>query len=733
MKALQKRRIEVDPRYQLQQAYLSIQDIFDAIVELVTNADDRYQHLGIDGVIEIEVQRQRKENSILRVRDFADGLTDSDMTKKLARRGGRVSGLETGESVRGTNSRGAKDIAALGSVTFDSIAQDDYYHRCQIEGANFTPFESQPVTAQIRTDLAINDGTGTLVTIELDQRIKVPQHKTLVQQIESLVPLREVLRDPHRDVSVRDVNADREDVLRPSEWEGKERVKKTLEIPGYPGATAKLTIKRSKSQFERQRGKFRQGAIVVQSTHAVHEATLFDDKLDHDPHAAWFFGKLICPYVDTLWNSYDDAQEENLPTDTKNPMPVFDPNRRAGMTKDHPFVQALFGEALKLLRPLVEEERKRAEGQMASVENHSTRKRLDKLEDAAAKFMEQQQDDEDLMRDPKDTDQTSQLKQKGYSLNPPFIQAVVGQRQKMWLNIHQEAFPGLSPGSSVQIHTFSEEIKSDKQICGLAIHPTQTEILQAAWTIRALSATQATGVRVRCGSIVAETFVEVFSTIADKYRDVDKLMFSRKQARLVARGPKKGVVLLAPIALVPQRTEFEATCDSVFDILGQQVLVPSAEKGVAECRFAVKGQRENAFGTLTARVAGQETSIKLQTVPPKGSSISIKVRDIDLGNQRYMWSGNTLELQIAARHPSLSRYLGAESDDFPGQSERHFRLLLAEIVADAVCGKIIERREKVGLYDDEQQDWNQFYAEFSSLMTRFLPIAHKLVLPDAEV
>jgi hypothetical protein len=209
-------------------------------------------------------------------------------------------------------------------------------------------------------------------------------------------------------------------------------------------------------------------------------------------------------------------------------------------------------------------------------------------------------------------------------------------------------------------------------------------------------------------------------------------MFSRKQARVTAGGKKKTVVLLAPIALVPQSTEFEVKCDEGFEILGQRILVPSADTQVAQCRLVVRSRKENVFGTLTARVAGEEASIRLQTVPPKGSSISIKVRDIDLGNQRYMWRGSTLELQIAARHPSLARYLGRESDGFPGQDKKHFRLLLAEIVGDAVCGKIIERREKAGAYDDEQQDWNQFYAEFSSLMTRFLPTAHKLVLPDAE-
>ena len=224
MQALATRQIEADARYQLQQAFLSIQDVFDAVVELVTNADDRYQRLGIDGVIEIEVQRQRlSRNSILHVRDFADGMTDSDMGSKLARRGGRVSGLEAGEKVRGTSSRGAKDVAALGRVTFDSIAQDGRYHRCQIEGADFTPFESQPVTSRIRKELGLPKGTGTLVTIEVESRHKIPRHDNLVRKIERLVPLREIFRDTRREVVVRDLNGNRQDTLKAPKWEGKFR------------------------------------------------------------------------------------------------------------------------------------------------------------------------------------------------------------------------------------------------------------------------------------------------------------------------------------------------------------------------------------------------------------------------------------------------------------------------------------------------------------------------------
>ncbi len=48
-----------DRRSVMQQARLAIRDIYDAIVELVTNSDDRYQHLNVDGTIEIVVERGR--------------------------------------------------------------------------------------------------------------------------------------------------------------------------------------------------------------------------------------------------------------------------------------------------------------------------------------------------------------------------------------------------------------------------------------------------------------------------------------------------------------------------------------------------------------------------------------------------------------------------------------------------------------------------------------------------
>ena len=50
-------------------------------------------------------------------------------------------------------------------------------------------------------------------------------------------------------------------------------------------------------------------------------------------------------------------------------------------------------------------------------------------------------------------------------------------------------------------------------------------------------------------------------------------------------------------------------------------------------------------------------------------------------------------LLVSARHKSLSRYLGPEPD-FEGQISAHFRVILAEIVAESVCRKSLTLEAK---------------------------------------
>ena len=730
-KAIIKRKVELDgTRRLIQDSRLAIRDLFDAIVELVTNADDRYQILNIAGRIEIELLRRRAtgDPTTLRVRDFADGMASDVMMQKIGRTGGRVSGLERGLAVRGTNSRGAKDIAALGKVTFESIAQDGRLHKCSItQNFDFELFESAEITFGERKRLGIAEGTGTLVTIKIDPSRRIPNAQNLRKNLSRLVALRDILNDSRRQVYLKDGGKTSIRIESPP-LGGKDRLKESFGIPGYPDARAKLTIKRTSEALEREQQRFRRGGILVKSRHAVHEATLFDKDLETDPHALRFFGRLTCDYIDHLWNDFDKRVEERAGDDPRNPTPILDPSRRSGLTREHPFAKALFAEALKRLRPLIEEERQRAEKERATIESRATRKRLDALEQAATRFMERFGAEQESSRDPEGASGRL-FQERGYNLSPPFAQIVQGHSIRCCLRIKQSVFPEIESGAAVQVDCLTDEVAVDKRFAPLQPHAVEEDVLQATWKLTGVRPTPATGMVVRIGPVSVECMVEVLESEADRYSDIDALQFQKQRYRLKLGGNRKRVQILAPIALISDPGRVEVSVDnSRFRLSGDPMFHPRENLGVAMCdlRIGVTGTEETS-GIITARIENEEATAEVFAVQPLGAGIKINLEDIRFGNQRYRWRQNVLE--IAARHPALQRYLGPPPE-FEGQDAKHFRVVLAEVIADAVCARLISDNVRANPGEYEDADWDHFYAEYSRLITNFLPDAHKLQVPS---
>ncbi len=127
--------IQTDKRYVQHNRGHAITDVYDGLVELLTNADDSYGRLYAQnkrsedgGDILIECHEQRKSQpSILVVRDKAEGMSSDDMQRCLLTIGKYSS--ESGS--RGYMGRGAKDCTALGDVTFSSI-KDERYYQCRL-------------------------------------------------------------------------------------------------------------------------------------------------------------------------------------------------------------------------------------------------------------------------------------------------------------------------------------------------------------------------------------------------------------------------------------------------------------------------------------------------------------------------------------------------------------------------------------------------------------------------
>ena len=567
------------------------------------------------------------------------------------------------------------------------------------------------------------------MTIEIDKRHSVPQHDTLRQMIPALVQLRDVLRSPDRRIILRDLTKKRQHELHAPLYEGTRRVAATFSVPGYEGATAKLTIFRSKERFETGPERFRRGGILIKSKHAVHQATLFDPGLESDTHAEWFYGRLVCDFIDDLWNDWDERFQDDLPPTPENPNIILDPNRKAGLTRDHPFVKALFAEALTRLRPLVDEERRRSEGQRTELESKATRKRLDKLEKAAMAFMEEHEEVE-VSTDPTDLVTGSHFREQGYSLNPPFAKVVRGHSQKYWLNVHQERFPAVELGETVQVKALSNEIAAP-QFATLEKHARQDGVVQAVFSVKAEAATPATGIQVLVGPIVADAALEVVETETDLYADVTELKFKHKRYKIRSDTGRKKVQILAPIGQVSEPTRLDVSIDQAgLKVSGDCMLVPKPRFGIAVSDFTLKTNGATEAGAFNIRASLGEAVAETKAVveAPPGAGLSIKIEDIELGNQRYQWKGNLLE--IAAHHPSLERYLGTKAEGFTGQEDKHFRVLIAEIVTDAVCSKSLDYQIRQAPYDWEGQDWFAYYAEWSKLTTEFGPIAHEIQVPD---
>ena len=691
MPAVKRRQLEVASRRVVQDAKLAIRDVYDAIVELVTNSDDRYQILGIAGRVEIELGRRgRGQSSILRVRDFADGMTTDQMNRKLGRIGGRVSGMEEGKAVRGTNSRGAKDIAALGKVTFESIAGDGRMHTCRIfPNMEYEADNSRKVTPAVRKHLGIAEGTGTVVTIEIEPSHRIPKIDTLVPNVARLVRLRDIVWQKQTTLVARGLKG-KDRVVSLHRPAGKKRVSKAFRIPGYSGATAKLLIYRARKKFPSERNRFRRGGILVKSRHAIHEATLFDRSLEWDPHAQWFYGRLTCEAIDDLWNEYDERQARGESHPPENPVPILDPSRKSGLIPDHPFVATLYERALTLLRPLVEEERTREQRERArTVESQKTRKRLDALEKAANQFMDDFSD-EDTSRDPKGKERGSQFQIHGYSLSPQYAQVVREQSFKCWLTVRSKAFPEIGEGEPVEVECLTDDIRAELPTVPLEAVEAQEGALRATWSVKALEATAATGLEARVGPIKAESTIAVLASEAERYADVDELQFERKSYR-IRGGSRRSIRLVAPMALARsagREFDLELSSDD-FRISGPRRLVLSATFGIAVCKLTVAVLDDDAAPTrVTARLGKHEAETELRAAAAAGAGIVIKLEDVDHGALRYRWNRNVLE--IGARHPSLKRYLGPKSEQYPGQDELLFRVLLAEVVAEALCARRLQ-------------------------------------------
>jgi hypothetical protein len=435
------RKLQYADRVAIQQADQAIRkDVMRALVEIITNANDSYSRLeqsggSSSGEMIIEVQRRHK-NSMIRVMDFAEGMTDKRMDKVVGTYGEATSGLKEDQHVRGMWGRGLKDsIFGLGYGHVRSF-KGSYFYSCSLLLKKGIPtFDlDEPVYASLalREKYGIPEGNGTIIEITVARDdVKMPQFNNLRNYLQRHFELRPIMSNPKRTIKLREIGADgklrQENELSYKSPIGEKILSEKIKIEGFP-ASAKLDVFRSAIQLSTrgEEGDYADGGLLVISRDIVISLTML--KFENDPYAGYFYGSISCDYLHDL---------------LKNDEPVLTATRD-GINWTHPFAKALKLAVESKLEPIIQAEREHAIHDEQTKLDKKLRQKIDRalheLNTIALTELREQRDT---------TGRQIELPESGIGFFPERMYVQTGQVATLILRVSAEGKPSNATASII--------------------------------------------------------------------------------------------------------------------------------------------------------------------------------------------------------------------------------------------------------------------------------------------
>ncbi|HEY6767270.1 MAG TPA: hypothetical protein VI386_21130 [Candidatus Sulfotelmatobacter sp.] len=728
----------------------AIKDVFDALVELITNCDDSYHRI-FKGVQRNEdggpvlIEYLAGKNAMLVVHDRAEGMTLQEMRHKLSDVGTRRS--EQGD--RGFMARGAKDCTELGNLIFESIKGERYYKSELTTKPQFIPLaDGERVKNEIRERLHIRRGNGTVVTLKLDRERRLPRFDTLLRELPWHFALRDILSmTSPTQVLMKNLNkpeSDGERVLYHPPT-GNLIFDEEFEVPAYK-VLARLRIWKAAEQLEDPSDRFRRSGFLVKAERAIHECTLFSPEFDRDPLAKKYFGRLECPSIDHLMREYDDRRERDEKPLEENPVLLIDPNRQHGLNREHPFTKALFLVPSERLRSLIAAERETEKAQKREIANRETQTRLDRLAKRASEFLRQQVEEIKELTVGDDVDKTAF--DQGTMIFPTYVKLALGEERALTYYVKATLLDAKRSEHRATVVADDPAVVVLDPAFELHPHRTKDDRYLGSFRISGHTLTDSTIIHAAYDGLQdAQAVVSVTEKRIEQHLFDEPLEFEFHEYR-VRDGSRRSLQIFAkyPDVIVDPTEISVASSDAAgIPIRGTCTLVPIAGSNYAQGSVVVQGRKLHATAVIRAEVNGRgaEASVRVVQQPPEaGAPIRIKLRDEDYGNFRARWADHEGEpnlLLVSARHKSLSRYLGPPPE-FEGQNAPLFRVLLAEIVAESVCRKSLTLESKERTWEfrwaDLKEDYliaDDVFAKFQQRMRDFVADAHEIMLSDSEV
>lgn len=302
----------------------TIVNVFDAVVELVTNCDDSYLKMeqeskAVTGRIDIYLTRgSHGQCKQLTVSDEAAGMGYSDL-KRAIEFSGETSGFKEGRGVRGFFGRGLKEsIIALGkgeilTLKNNVLCRAEISYSTEKKDAEFNLYD--PVgdkTKDELLELGFSGDTGTVVKVTVTNEKKgyLPAMKTLPEQLSCHFALRGILSSTRRSAYLHVEDLERDDKLQydlPIKYvptEGNIVFDKDVPI-NNDGELVHFKIFESNEQLESPKSFYGRGGLLIRTENAILENQLFG--FETDPNGLYFFGEIICPIIARTIRSGDES------------------------------------------------------------------------------------------------------------------------------------------------------------------------------------------------------------------------------------------------------------------------------------------------------------------------------------------------------------------------------------------------------------------------------------------
>jgi hypothetical protein len=486
-------------------------DVVRGLVELITNSDDSYRCLeqdgrDVSGLIYVDIETRRK-GSVIRVTDFAQGMSYADMHKKIGNYGDLMSGRGDQHHVRGYFGRGLKDcMLGLGSGDVFSAILGEEANHCQLaeKGAKAMFKIDDPRSAK-KSDLdrvlderisehpAISAITEVTITV-LKEGIRVPRMESLKNHLESHYELRGIVQNPARKIVLRKLKGksriDSEVTLVYLPPDGDTLFEQKIDIPGFDTSASVLVRKSNEPLFTpRETKPYSEGGFVVETQNACLDLTLF--KFDADEYAAKFYGSVNCDYFDLLID-----KGEPILTAT-----------RDGLDWKHPFADALAKQVEQILEPFVNEER--------DIQQRPGKKKLDskvknKLELLTSKLNSIAQSELGLGDDGNDdggTKKSPALPDSGFGFVPEWIQ--VEKSKRAGLTIRASSTVVEQFGSQLKISCDDQGLLVKTPILELSPREDYQNISQALVEVEGIQVGAVAAITAELGSLEAAAIVKV--------------------------------------------------------------------------------------------------------------------------------------------------------------------------------------------------------------------------------